>query len=346
MTPRPAFRFRRPRSFLVALALVAGAVARADADDVRLTGGSRLSGVLLADSEQSVHLLLPGGDEVHLVRGDIAEVTRRPDAPAAGRHLRFVPTSDGSPGGLDVAVTSWLPPAGSKGPRVDLVGAVHIADPSYYLVVQRRLDRTDVTLFEAVLPKDHGVAALESSAETDQAPNPLRALQKKLGTWLGLAFQLDAIDYTRPHFVHADLTAEELGRQLGGGEAVEESMPPALKMAMGLLKMLEPALDRLIGDEARSGPMRARLKEGFARALASPEALAQFEGAAGPLFDVLLNRRNDVALERFDEVRAAGGARSVAIFYGAAHLVGIEEGLKARGYVRGGAEWLRAWAIP
>ena len=37
----------------------------------------------------------------------------------------------------------------------------------------------------------------------------------KLARWFNLEFQLDTINYDRPHFVHADL---EIGRPLADGE--------------------------------------------------------------------------------------------------------------------------------
>lgn len=333
----------RVRPALVALVLCFFvSAAPVAADDVELAGGTHLEGIVLAEGEHDVHLLLAGGDEVHLARADVATVDRQADAPKKGQHLRYREPTDTTAGGLDVAVTTWLAPEG--GPRVDLVGAVHLADASFFRAVQRRLDRVDVTLFEAVLPEGATTKDLENGT-TRSANEPLRALQKRMATWLGLTFQLEGIDYTRPHFVHADMTAEEFTAEMGGDPGGDAKLPASLKMAMKLLEMAGPMMDRIMGDDERSGPLRKRLKRQLASTLGSTEVQGMLGALGAKMTDVILHRRNDVALAKVDEVEATQGVRSIAVFYGAAHLEGIEKGLEARGYRRGGAEWLTAWSV-
>ena len=48
-------------------------------------------------------------------------------------------------------------------------------------------------------------------------------------------------------------------------------------------------------------------------------------------------------MRRLDELPA--GTRSVAIFYGAAHLSDLEKRLVERGYVRAGGRWVTAWDV-
>ncbi|MGE0191005.1 MAG: hypothetical protein AB7T63_03090 [Planctomycetota bacterium] len=326
---------------ILALVAVVAAATPVAADDIELTGGTQLEGIVLADSEQAIHLLLPGGDEVHLARADVATVERRADAPKAGQHLRYREPTDTTPGGLDVAVTTWLAP---DGPRVDLVGAVHLADEAFFRAAQRRLDRVDVTLFEAVLPEGATTKDLENGT-TSSANEPLRALQTRMAKWLGLTFQLEGIDYTRPHFVHADMTAEELTAAMGGEPGDEVKLPASMKMAMRLLEMVGPMMDRLMSDDERSLPLRRRLKRQLASVLGGTEVQGMLGALGARMTDVLLHRRNDVALAKVDEIRAAKDVRSIAVFYGAAHMEGIEKGLEARGYRRGGAEWLAAWSV-
>lgn len=331
---------------LLVLGLLPATVARPD--EVWLKGGSHLEGVVLGRSEQGVRLLLPPGAELRLAAADVAEVKIDADAPQAGRHLRYRepdPKSGKDPGGgLEVAVTHFVHPQG--GPRVDLVGTVHIADPAFYREVQRVLEAAEVVLYEGVKPRDASAAEFEKA---QAEPNPVRDLQQKMATWFGLAFQLDGIAYTRPHFVHADLTAEEFLEASGGDAksagAAAGGLMGNVEMVRSLMKLAGPLIDMLMGKEERSGPLRGMLKKQFARALGSVD-LEKAMGQLSPdAAELLLTRRNAVVIERLREQRAkARGA--IAILYGAGHLPALERAITGElGYRRAGARWLRAWAV-
>lgn len=119
-------------------------------------------------------------------------------------HIRFAqgenPEQDGA---LQIAVTEYIAPDGHK---VTLYGVVHIADPAYYAEVQRELDQFDTVLYEGI--------------KTGTMVNPetkiLNIIQKGMGKLLGLSFQKDGIDYTRPNLVHADISADQLQESMDG----------------------------------------------------------------------------------------------------------------------------------
>ena len=52
----------------------------------------------------------------------------------------------------------------------------------------------------------------------------------------------------------------------------------------------------------------------------------------GGLMELILDDRNRVALECLDEVQLVDPEASVALFYGAAHMPGLAEGLEIRGW--------------
>ena len=83
------------------------------------------------------------------------------------------------------------------------MSAVHIAEESYYRDITKRFQADDAVLYEMVKPR--GMAPPRPGQQSDHA---VSRLQRFLKDKLNLAFQLDAIDYTRPNFVHADLDAE------------------------------------------------------------------------------------------------------------------------------------------
>jgi hypothetical protein len=315
---------------------------RAHADEVVLNGGTRIEGIVLEESEAGVRLLLPPRAEIRLLAADVKEVRTDPSAPAAGGHLGFREPGE-EPGGLQVAVTYLVPKEG--GPRVTLVGAVHIADPEYYREVQRILDAADLVLFEGIIPE--GMTPRDFEEKKAERENPVRELQEKLAGWFGLEFQLSAIDYDRPHFVHADFTMEEFAAASGVTIAPDGEGAPALpKELEGPLKQFKTFLPLLEAQLSKPGPARDGTKAMIARLMGSGQA-EQMLGVALPgLTDLILTKRNARLIERLRE-HAGKDVKNIAVFYGAAHMRGIEELLvEKEGYRRAGARWLLAWRIP
>jgi hypothetical protein len=306
---------------VAALLLLAGAPALAD--EVVLKGGSRLEGVVLEKDERSLLLLLPGSTEIRLAAADVAEVRPDGEAPAGSRVIRYVERPEGG-AALQVALVHLVKPGS---PRIDLVGAVHIADGSYYREVQALLERAEVVLYEMVKPKD----ARPDDPEHESRPNPIRDLQRKFAKWFGLEFQLDGIEYDRPHFVHADLTVEEV---LTGDLSDFE---PAIRLANQLLG------GHLEGTGPEAEERRAAAKKAFARVMGMLGSRAAV--LFGPqMTEVLIHQRDAVVIERVKELPA--GTKHAAVFYGAGHLPDLEQRLVAEGYRRAGARWLDAWRIP
>jgi hypothetical protein len=308
---------------LALLLLLLGAPARAD--EVVLKGGSRLKGVVLGQDDAGVRLLQPGGDEVALAVADLKEVRRDADAPKGDQVIRYADDPKAPAQGLQVALIHMLHP--KTGRRVDLVGAVHIADLAYYREVQRLLEQVDVVLYEMVKPKDARPG--DKPPETPEGEFSVRDLQKRMGEWFGLKFQLDAISYDRPHFLHADLTLEQFTGAAGGS-------------AMGdQVKALGPMLKLLDGMMQGAGGMRRTLKGMLGKMLGGlkPEQLGAMLG--DDTLELLIDRRNETCVRCLLDVPAE--SKKVAIFYGAAHLPDLEKRLKAQGYERAGARWLTAW---
>ena len=118
----------------------------------------------------------------------------------------------------------------------------------------------------------------------------------------------------------------------------------------------DPAFKDRIGDAGELGladlvmlfysqKSMLRIKGIFAKLLAESEQLM-----AGGLLEkdnAIIDGRNDVALEKLNEVLADPAKKRVAIFYGAGHMPSMEaalnERLKAK---RTGETWLAAWTMP
>jgi len=227
----------------------------------------------------------------------------------------------------------------SKPVIIDLVGAIHIGDRSYYDDLNKELDKYDVVLYELVAEEG---TRIPKNAEVPNG-HPVGMMQNGMKGVLELEHQLSSIDYERDHFVHADMTPEQLA----------ESMA---ERGDGFMEMFFRMMGYGIAQQSKdpSGSADARLLMALFdsnRALAlkrvMAEQLADVEGAmmilAGPEGSSLITERNKVALEVLREQMEAG-ERRIAIFYGAGHMPDFVERLEAEfGAKRRGTRWFIAW---
>jgi len=256
---------------------------------------------------------------------------------------------------LEIAVRDYAPLSG-KGPTVRLVGVIHVADRAYYRAVQERLDAAHLVLFE-------GVGSKPDDFKRDPSLRRKDHLYTKLADALGLVTQFEGIDYRRDHFVNADLSVEAMtalleAEMVAGGTGAE-----AARAAKGQMETLTRTLqgggggltgmaaNLLIGMVERSTRMRATVLLGLVGMdpMESKGGFAQLGGAGGDrLGRLILEDRNEAALRALAPELGRGKpeSRVVGVFYGAAHLPGIEEALIRRhGYVPARTEWLKALSV-
>jgi TraB/PrgY/gumN family len=270
------------------------------------------------------------------------------------KFIRFVPDQRGG-GTLDCSIVTYR---NGDGVTVDLIGAVHVADKSFYEELNKHFEQYDSLLYEMVKPKEMEVAPAPgmpgAAREPDVAPRRARqprsmgwvgTMQRMLKETLDLSFQLDEINYTRPNFVHADLDTETfLQKQAERGESLLTMMLQAMFQDMkreSTGPVTEPGIMDLV--EALQSPDRSRrLKLLLAKHFANmDDMMAMFEGPDG---SVILTERNKAALNVLTK-RVSAGDRKIGIFYGAAHLAGMEKMLILDlGFKQvGEPKWITAW---
>jgi hypothetical protein len=272
----------------------------------------------------------PLGPELYEIDAD--------DRPHTGQFLRFVEPGPRG-GGLDIAVTDFAPP--KDGPTVHLFGVVHVADEHYYARVQRELDGYDVVLYEGV--KDAALTGVEWQRNLLERGGDAGLMQQDLAEWFGFQYQLAAIDYGRPSFLHADMSTAEFDAagadKFGlGSSSSSREMPAAVRTTWEGVRRI----GRLV--LGQPGPIQSLARRQFAETMGTQDIGGSLDLAPG-LAELLLVKRNAVVMERLDALRPATPVRTVAIFYGAAHMVDLAARLASRGYVRTGGHWLRAWAL-
>lgn len=273
--------------------------------------------------------------------------------PEPSKFIRFVPDQSGG-GELQVSIVSYR---NAEGVTVDLIGAVHIADPAYFSGLNQRFDSYDSVLFEMVRPR--GMTRMpstrEANADAGAQPPPrggrslglVRTLQQFLREQLDLEFQLEGIDYDKPNFVHADLDVETfLEMQEQRGESMMKLMLQAMLRELGRgprSGAAQPNVFELLA--ALRAPDRARqLKLVLAKQFTQMEdLLGSWDGPKG---SVILTERNKAAMKVLRD-QIAKGDRKLGVFYGAGHLKGMERILtEEMGFRQAGEpQWLTAWDV-
>jgi len=255
-----------------------------------------------------------------------AEANAAPDS-----YVRLAEGAAAGDAGLQTAVAHFRHP--EKDVEIVLYGVVHIADADYYARVQRDLDSYDVVLYEGVAPG--------STAPTEEDKS-LGEMQKVMGEMLGLTFQKDGIDYTRPNLVHADMNMDQLKEAMGGstinplGQVMSKeqmkTMLPMLKMAGRFGAML-----------MKSNPA---MRDNFKLMMAKQLGNADLSNALGEkATQAILIERNKVVMEKLAAQLEVTRSGRIAIFYGAAHNPDFEERLAALGFERASKRWMTAWKI-
>lgn len=253
---------------------------------------------------------------------------------------------------LRIAVRDYVPLDGA-GPRLRLVGAVHIASRAYYQDIQGVLDQADCVLFE-------GVSESPGDFKRDPAARKKDHLYTKMADALGLITQFEGVDYRREHFVNADLSPRQmlalLEADIAAGGAAADAARAAKAQFGELTKMMKGGGDGMTGAMInmmvafveRSPKLRASLLLMLASADAASESGLGMGGKGGArLGRLILEDRNAAVLEAIaHQVEDHGAGSTIAVFYGAAHLRGIEDGLIRRlGYVPDATRWLTAFEV-
>lgn len=253
------------------------------------------------------------------------------------------------PQALEVAIVRYVAPKyadqlPAKVPEyVDLVGAIHVGDRGYYRELNRRFGGYDALLYELVAPKG---TVVERGRGTSNA-HPLGALQNGMKSMLELEHQLEKIDYTRPNFVHADLTPDEFFQSM---EEKDESFASLLfrMMGQGIAQQSQQAAEGESADvdifAALLSTDRARkLKIALAKQFNSMESM--LSGMSGPEGSTLITERNKRALEVLREQLGAG-KKKIGVFYGAGHLPDMHDRMVSEFDLKPiGTVWLEAWNL-
>ncbi len=193
------------------------------------------------------------------------------------------------------------------------------------------------------LGADDKVGGQGVNADLDLADQPLPdpmqlskedGIQTQLANALNLKFQLDAVDYSEQNWRCSDMAMDEVNRRLQakgldfsliGGTLAGSSLPAKMiKIILGLMKFADTFLEGAIADT-----FKVVMIEMLGDERMMQQGLDQQLGAG--FSEVIVQDRNQVAIDDLKKmIEHEPDVKSVAIFYGAAHMPDMTAKLMAQ----------------
>lgn len=240
---------------------------------------------------------------------------------------------------FQVAIVRYVPRNG--GDRyVDLVGAVHIGSKAYYQELNEKFKNYDAVLFEAVMPEG-GSIPLGGSQEK----SGLSGFQNGMANFLGLSFQMDEVDYTGKHFLHADMTPTEFKQSMDEkGESIFSMVFKLMRADYAnQLTGNAPISNFDVFKALLSSNKENEFRKIMATVLLDMDMLKAIEGSEG---STIIGERNNKALSVLTDAMKNDKNKSFAIFYGAGHLPDFHQKLLSNfDMVPTTTKWVDAWTF-
>ena len=277
-----------------------------------------------------------------LENGAVCGQDKAENQPAAKGEIKFVRVSKEatSPLALQTAVVKYKSDSKeTEGVEVTLIGAVHIAEKSYYENLNKLFTEYDALLYEMVSDPHQGVPA-----PSERGSSPISYVQVGMKDMLNLTFQLDEVDYKAKNFVHADMSPEEFfdsmnKRKEGVFKMFLRSVGSGLAM-QGAGKSNDLDVLAAMMSSNRSKGLKRALAEQFEMMDGQMAALQGEDGRS-----TLITERNAKAFKVLgQEIKA--GKKKIGIFYGAGHLEDMHQRLLDQ-YRMEPVEttWMDAWDL-
>ena len=257
--------------------------------------------------------------------------------PSENPYLRIQFDDQDQPVAMQTSVVTFES-ADRPGVRVDLIGAVHVADEDYFARLNKIFQNYEAVLYELVAPENHNIP------RGGKSQHPVGQMQQTMKQWLDLAYQLEEVDYTKENFVHADMSPTEFSRVMKQrGESFFQMMMRAMGAALAKQTAARRSTDFELMFAFGASDRSLRLKRIMSTQFEDLEAsMKAIEGENG---STIIGQRNKKALDVLEK-ELAKGSKQIAIFYGAGHMQDMEERLAKRLSFQRSEQpirWLTAW---
>jgi len=283
-------------------------------------------------------MVRPGQQLIAFVAVSAAMLLLLVDSARADNPTEFIRVAedDGRARALQLGIVTYV----GSGISVDLVGAIHIGDPSYYSALNDVFTRYDVLLYEMVAPDDMDVGQI-----VDRRKGLLSSTQTSMANMLDLSFQLDEIDYEPGNFVRADLTPGEFSAAMAARDEsfytyfwriVFASIAEYRRDPLGLANW--KMLSSMVTDRDDMS-----FKTSLAYQLTDFGAMQEIFGDDAD--STIVGARNERAIEVLQE-QIDAGAEHIGIFFGVAHMPDLEMKLLDNiGLTYEKTVWIDAWQL-
>ena len=135
---------------------------------------------------------------------------RAEEAAARPKYIRVERDDQGKALALQTSVVEFRSRDPQKaGLQVDLIGAVHVGEKSYYDALNKLFEGYDVVLYELVAPEGTRIAKGAKSSG-----HPVALLQNGLKDVLALEHQIQHVDYTKANLLHADMSPDDFAKSM------------------------------------------------------------------------------------------------------------------------------------
>ncbi len=262
--------------------------------------------------------------------------------------------SDSNTVQLQIASRKFFSTRGKR-PFIWLTGVSHIGEPKYFAALQHHLDGQTLVLFEGI--NDLRATKTWSDADTNRevdhvqsgdSQKKLSSLQVSMAETLGLAFQLEAIDYRRPNFFNSDLSIQQIREiiaQTGGGESFE-SLVQMMEGGSWLDAIFQVVFQFLSTSPKLRGLSKLALMETIGEIQGDPAQIQMLPPQLKQLLDALIARRNQrVVADLKLQLALMTPSNSIAVFYGTGHMRDLEARLKELGYRPAEQRWFTAFSV-
>ncbi len=224
----------------------------------------------------------------------------------------------------------------SKGKiSVTLIGAIHIADQTYYEALNDEFKKYDTLIYEMI--GGENIKQLQLKNRPKENEHFLSKIYGKGADFLDLTSQTDHIDYQAKNFIHGDLTFQEyqaLQKERGEslvGIAVKSTLADQKQPQINHLKLIKGLLTN----------QPNLIKRELMRVLeVADDDLSEILGES-----VIITDRNAKCLKVLSQ-EIKKGRKNIGIFYGSAHFTEMETSLLEMGFKKSKQAWLTAWHVP
>ena len=310
------------------------------------------------------------------VAGAVAAEEANPASDVPEKYIRMMmnPARPKVPQSLDTSIIRFVPKdekLAKAGVSVDLIGAIHIGDRRYFQQLNKEFKEYDALLFEMVAEKDDlggepvrfvdrgepvdddgttkpkEPAAKDASEESGFKAGMAVVGGMQLGAkdMLGLAFQVDWIDYSAKNMVHADMSPEEFAEKMK--ERGESFFTLFMDLFVQGLKQQQANKNKAPNDLALlfalfSSNRELVMKRVMAQQFAESDVLIELGGEKG---SAIITERNIVAMNVLRE-QLEKGVKKIGIFYGAGHLADMSRRMVDEFDMKLVNErWVEAWDL-